>query len=192
MKREDYLAILKQRLSKERYIHSLGVEETAVHLARIYNLDERKAALAGLMHDYAKDMKKEMLLKKAVEFGIVINDVEINAYQVLHGPVGAKLLQQECGIDDEEVLQAIAKHTTGGKHMTELEKIVYLADYIEPNRDLPAVDEIRRKAEFDLDEAIFLVIEQTFVHLLRKKVCIDQNTVDLWNSLVKKKGEIDS
>ena len=142
-KYEGYKIILKEVLSEKRYAHSLSVADTAAKLAIINDADAEKAYLAGLMHDYAKDIPEDKLLAIAQEQGIIKDEAEILAPYILHGPVGAYLLRERKIITDEEILQAIALHTTGAAEMTLLDNIIYMADYIEPGRKHGNVDNIR-------------------------------------------------
>lgn len=188
MEQEILRLELEKRIDFQRYKHSLGVEETAVQLAKCYGADPKKAALAGLLHDWAKGLENEMLLKKAIEFDIVLKDIEREAPNLLHGPVGAKMVEAELGIKDREVLEAIALHTTGEKGMSLLAKIIYLADYIEPNRKFPGVKEIRKFSFLDLDQALLLATESTLNCLLQKKALIHAKTIGFRNSLLINKG----
>lgn len=182
--RKNLDVALKKRLSKARYQHSLGVQNTAFQLAKIYGADCEKAALAGLLHDWGKGMENDLLLKKASEFGIVLGDIERKSPFLLHGPIGAKLVEQELGIKDPEVLQAISLHTIGEEGMSLLDKIVYLADYIEPNRDFPGVQELRKISFVDLNKAIIKAIDHTLNFLIEKGALIHWQTVQLRNSLL--------
>lgn len=173
-------------MSPERFLHSLGVRDTARGLALKYGADVEKASLAGLIHDYARDMEDSLLLEKAREFGIPVSEVERLAPALLHGPVGAGLVARELGIDDEEVLRAVASHTTGGPAMTLLEQIIYVADYIEPGRDFPGVDELREATWRDLDRGTLQAFEHTLYYLLDRKMFIHPATVEGRNFLLMK------
>lgn len=175
---------LKEQLKEKRYLHSLGVEETAVKLARRYGLDEKQAAVAALLHDWGRGLENDLLLKKAKEFGIVVEGIEEQAPHLLHGPVGAKLVELELGINDPAILQAIALHTTGGEGMSLLDKVIYLADYVEPGRIFSGVETVRKMAFLDLDKALLMAAENSLYHLLRKKALIHQKTVELRNALL--------
>lgn len=175
---------LKDLLSEKRYQHSLGVEKVAVDLAKTYNVPLEQAALAGLLHDFAKGLGNDLLLKKAYEFDILVGDVEQRAPYLLHGPVGARMVQRELGITDQGVLQAIALHTTGAKEMTLLDKIIYLADYIEPARIFPGVEEIRKLSFMDLDKALLLATDSTLAYLLKRRALIHGQTIEFRNSLL--------
>ena len=157
--REEILKFLTQALSPKRLAHSLGVEETAEALALRYGADPEKAALAGLVHDCAKDLSENdlcwrgLLLHRRYEEWVEKNPA------LLHGPVGAIIARDDLGIEDEDVLLAVAWHTTGRAEMNTLEKIIYLADMIEPGRTFPGVEKLRAVAEEDLDEACLKALE---------------------------------
>jgi putative nucleotidyltransferase with HDIG domain len=153
---------LRQAIRPSRYRHTLGVTDTAVLLAACYGADMEKARIAGLLHDCGKEA----------------------ASALEHGAVGAKLAKEEYGINDEEILSAICWHTTGRPGMTLLEKIIFVADYIEPCRDgrLP-VERLRllRKTAFqDLDKTVVMILEDTFAFLKSRKTTIDKRSVDTY------------
>ena len=131
----DYTKIkewLKENLNEERYLHTLGTAECAKQLAKKYNMDEEKAYLAGLLHDCAKCFSKDKLLD-IIKKHLNVEESEILNYKTLHAPVSAYIAQTEFKVTDKEVLSAIRWHTLGRLDMTDFEKIVFLADKIEPN-----------------------------------------------------------
>lgn len=165
-KYEGYKIILQERLSEKRYKHSLNVADTAAKLAIVHNMDADKAYLAGLMHDYAKNLSGDELLEIAQKNDLLNDDVEILAPHVLHGPVGAYLLKKENIVTDEEVLQAISLHTIGSEYMTPFDALVYIADYIEPGRNFGNVDNIRAIAYKNLEFAFVSCLESVIAYLL--------------------------
>ena len=175
---------LRELISEERYLHSLGVADTAAELAERWGASVEKARIAGLMHDCGKSPSKNILLKRVLEFGIVMDEIEQAEPQLLHGHVSAELALREFGIDDEEVLSSIRYHTTGRVSMSLLEKIVYLADYIEPGRDFPGVDELRELAGQDLDMAVLRAMDLTLIHVIRRGLLIHPRTVAARNWLI--------
>lgn len=177
-------ADLKERLSSSRYIHSLGVSEMAKRLAEKYGADPEKAELAGLVHDCAKDMSLEDMQKVAEEGHFAIDPHMHDSKAILHGPAGAVLAKKIYGIKDEDVLSAIYYHTTGAANMTVLQKIIFLADYIEPSRDFPGVDKIRKAAEKSLYKGMITAYKSTISHLLDQKAYIYPLTLEGWNYLV--------
>ena len=157
---------LKKNMDESRYEHTLGVMYTSAALAMRYECDLDKALLAGLMHDCAKCMPNAKKLKTAEKYGLEITELEKKNPFMLHAKVGAVLAEKKYDITDEEVLGAIRWHTTGRPDMTLLEKIVYIADYIEPKRDkAPNLGEIRKLAFIDLDCALLKILQDTLNYL---------------------------
>lgn len=157
---------MKKSMDDSRYEHTLGVMYTSAALAMRYGYDIDKALLAGLMHDCAKCMPNAKKLKTAEKNGLEISELERKNPFMLHAKVGELLARKKYDIDDEEVLGAIRWHTTGRPDMTLLEKIVYVADYIEPKREkAPNLKEIRQLAFVDLDRALLKILEDTLGYL---------------------------
>ncbi|MCL6500976.1 MAG: bis(5'-nucleosyl)-tetraphosphatase (symmetrical) YqeK [Candidatus Pacearchaeota archaeon] len=189
MERHEALEIVKKQLTDHRYQHTLGVMETAIALAKQYGVDEKKAELAAIFHDYAKFRPKEEMKRIILEQNMP-NDLLLHNTELWHAPVGAYLVQTEVGINDEDILNAIRYHTSGRSDMTLLEKIIYIADYIEPGRIFPGVEEVRELAKHDLDEALIQALKNTIQFLLKKNQPIYPTTIDTYNALMmKKKGE---
>lgn len=137
---------LKKELKPKRYEHTLNVVESALKLAEIYPCDKDKVRYAALLHDCAKNYSDAQLLETAEKYYLNVDEVTRREPQLLHGPVGALVARTEYGIEDKEILGAIKYHTTGRKNMNVLEKIIYLADFIEPGRSYPGVDKLRKMA----------------------------------------------
>ncbi len=173
--------IIKERLPLRRFEHSLRVAATAGKLAVRWGVDERRAFLAGILHDYARDMPGEELLSLARDHGLVEDPVEELVPDLLHAAVGAVLVESAVGLGDQEVLQAIGSHTLGRIGMSPLEKIIFLADMIEPGRDFPGIEKLRRAAEQDLDRAMVLGIDATLAYCLKKGSPIHSRTVRVRN-----------
>lgn len=144
----------KEHMSKKRYEHCLGVEETAVELALLYNADEEKTRIVALLHDITKELSSEVQLQLCEEFGIILDSVEKHEPKIIHPITGAFFVKTRLNIDDEDILNAIRNHTTARKGMSILEKIIYLADFIEPSRDFEGVSKLRELAYKDLDSAM--------------------------------------
>ncbi|HWR41562.1 bis(5'-nucleosyl)-tetraphosphatase (symmetrical) YqeK [Sporomusa sp.] len=175
---------LSQLLSNKRFRHSLGVSQTAADLAARFGEDIDKAKLAGLLHDCARSIPSNNLLQTAAAFGIVVNDVEYRQPLLLHAPLGACLAQKEYGVTDPHILKAIALHTTGGRNLSNLEKIIYLADFIEPSRDFPGVDKLRSLALDDLDAAMLAAYDQSLHYVIEQGVLIHPATIEGRNYLL--------
>lgn len=178
---------LKKVLRESRYRHSIGVCETAVELARLYGADEEKAYIAGLLHDCAKCFDNETQIAMCKEYGIELDKITLACPAVIHAPLGAAVARSEYGIEDEEILRAIRLHTTGGTKMTGLDKIIYIADMIEPTREYNGVDELREIAFKDLDEAMLSALQSTLKFNIQKGTVIHPDTLSAWNSLLSDK-----
>lgn len=162
-------AWLEGRLSPHRYRHSLGVAETARRLAERHGADPQQAELAGLLHDAAREWKAAELVEAAARWDLPVGYLERMAPMAcLHGPVGSHLARETFGVADEGVLAAIAHHTMGREAMSLLEKVVFMADAIEPNRpDAPYIRELREVVWQDLDLACRRAYDLTFEYLLK-------------------------
>ena len=169
---------LKTKLDPMRYEHSLSVSFTCMNLAMRYGYDIDKAELAGLMHDCGKRFADEIILKKCISHKIPVTDAEMKALPVLHAKYGAWLAENKYGIEDPEIISAIACHTTGKVDMSVLDKIVYIADYIEPNRrEIPGLSKIRQIVFQNIDQAICLSSERTIRYLEDNGNKIDPMTI---------------
>ena len=157
---------LKASLKPGRYEHSLSVSFTCMALAMRYGYDLDKAELAGLLHDCAKCYDNNSIIAACRNSGMELTEGELQAPSIIHSRLGARMAEEKFGVNDPEILSAIACHTTGKPDMSLLDKILYIADYIEPRRykikDLPA---IRRLAFEDLDEALLQIMEGTLRYL---------------------------
>ena len=187
-------AQIKKVQDKKRYEHTLGVTYTAACLAMCYDIDTERAETAGLLHDCAiclsTDKKVSLCKKQSIE----INMTEAKNPFLLHAKAGAYLAEYKYGIRDEDILNAVRYHTTGRPGMSMLEKIVFIADYIEPGRNHSArLPELRRLAFQDLDKALVEVLRDTLRYLKGTDNEIDpmtQKTYDHYKKLLEKQQEI--
>ena len=188
----DILKKLTKEMQKvqdpKRFTHTLGVEYTAAALAMRYGEDVERAQIAGLLHDCAKCMENDKLLSACEKYHLPATDVEKRNPYLLHARVGSYLAKKEYKIEDPEILSAITWHTTGKEDMTLLEKIVYIADYIEPARNkAPRLPEIRKIAFEDLDHCMYAILHDTLEYLDGDPQDIDQATIrayDYYKKLV--------
>lgn len=181
---EDLYRQIRTRLTPERYEHTLGVIESAQDLARVYAVDSEKTELAALLHDCAKDLGPGELLKASSCFGIVVDEVERRETRLLHGPVGAAMAFSEYGVCDEDVLNAIRYHTTGRCGMSPLEKLIFLADYVEPGREFPGVDALRKLVRADLDKAVVTALDSTIEYVISNGWLLHPRGVEARNSMI--------
>jgi len=161
---EEADAFARSRLSKARYEHTLRVADTAEDLALAHGLDADRARLAAMLHDAAREMGPEEFLKLADRWNLQVGDPERQSPKLLHGPVAAGLARRELRIDDGEVLEAVMAHTTGRPGMGPLALVLYVADKIEPAREYPSVEHLRRLAREDLDGAALEALRRAMTH----------------------------
>lgn len=170
---------LNNALDEPRYEHTIGVMYTAGCMAMAYGYDISKAMLAGLLHDCAKCMSHEERLLLCKEYGVEVTSSEMENKALLHAKAGAVLAKIEYDISDIEILHAIAVHTTGEADMNMLDKIIYIADYIEPGRDkAPNLEYIRGLAYRDLDACMAQILHDTLEYLNAKGGLIDPATAE--------------
>ena len=163
-------------LKHKRIPHVLGTEEEAVRLAERYGADVEKARVAALLHDCTKKLNMEEQKVLCRQYGIVLDELEDKALKLLHAKTGAAIARDVFGVDDE-IYNAILWHTTGRAGMTLLEKIIYLADYIEPTRDFPGVEELRKACYEDLDKGLLMGLEMTVREMTEMGNPIHHNTL---------------
>lgn len=177
----------KLECDEERYLHSLGAEETSRELAARFGADEEKAALAALIHDNAKCFEYKELVQIVNENNFPIKDDVKNNHKILHAFAGAYLAQKELGIEDKDLLNAIMYHTTGRTAMSLLEKIVYLSDKLEKRTRPPEyrnkIAKILQQTN-DIDKTILVTVDLTIRSLLDRKLAINSRTIEVWNDLI--------
>lgn len=181
-------AEMQRILPRKRYLHTVAVAHLSAAYAAARGLDPEKALLAGILHDCAKAYTDEALLAECERCSLPVTEVEQRNGFLLHAKLGAYYAQERYFITDHEILSAIRYHTTGRPGMTDYEKIVFLADYLEPFRTqptTPALDEIRKIAFSDLDRAVFLVLENTVSYLSAKGQEMDFTTVEAYEEYKK-------
>ncbi|MDO4794247.1 MAG: bis(5'-nucleosyl)-tetraphosphatase (symmetrical) YqeK, partial [Filifactor alocis] len=163
----------------------MGVIDTAVALCEKYGIDTEKAELAALFHDYAKEWTKEEALEFFERSSVNLTELELRSPQLWHAKVAQRIAKEEYGIEDEDVLNAIRYHTTCRAGMSDLEIVIALADYIEPSRSYPGVEELRR-AEKDLGmrEALLQGLNHTIEYLLKEDQLIHPDTLEARNDLI--------
>lgn len=168
---------LEAKLDPMRYEHSLSVSFTCTALAMRYGYDIHQAELAGLLHDCAKRYSDNVLISKCEKHNIPLTQGELDAPAVIHARYGAWMAEHKFGIQDEEILSAIRCHTTGKPGMGLLDKILYVADYIEPRRDkADNLPKMRSLAFQDLDRTVFAMLSATLEYLEKKGAPVDPIT----------------
>ncbi len=184
-----YIEILKSRLGEKRFYHSLCVADEAKRLAVKYGGDEEKCFLAGLLHDITKNTPEEEHLKIFETFGIMLSDIEKNAFKLWHAMSGEAYLRFVLSIDDEEVLDAVRYHTTAKKNMSLTAKILYLADFTSADRDYSDVDTIRALVDKSLDEAMIYALKYSIKDLVDMNRAIHPDTLDAYNQIILSGGK---
>ncbi len=173
---------MRNELKNGRYIHTLGVANIAYSLAIKWNYPALNAMVAGMLHDCAKCLTDEKRISICKKNNIPINEAEAKSPQLLHAKVGAYLCKEKYKIDDQQIIHAIEVHTTGCPNMSLLDKIIYIADYIEPGRDKqPRLSILRKVAFEDLDRCLYMILEDSVEYLLDDGACIDDMTLKTYN-----------
>ena len=183
--------VLKKDLDDNRYQHTLGVMYTAASMAMRYDVDVLKALYAGLLHDCAKCIPNDKKLHLCGKYGFTVSDIERENPSLLHAKLGAYYARYKYDVYDQVILDAIAYHTTGRPNMTLLDKIIFVADYIEPNRKmLPEMEEIRKEAFTDLDTCVIHILKNTLDYLNKTTYEMDFMTQKTYDFYVVHKAEM--
>ena len=188
MKLNEILIEAKEKLTKDRYDHTLRVIETSEKLAVIHKVDIEKVTLASAMHDYSKCESKDYLENYIIDHKLD-KDLLNYHYELWHSHVGADIAFSKFDIKDKSILNAIKYHTTGRAKMDNVELIVFISDFIEPNRKMPGVNKIREIANEDLAEAALLIFKTSIPYLIGLNAIVYPGTIEAYNDLIKLKGE---
>ena len=169
--KDKILKYLKKNIKQRRFEHTLGTAECAVQMAKKYGADEKKAELAALLHDCAKEDTDKSMLKKAKKYGFEIDEMYERIPQLLHGAAAALIAREKFDVNDGEVLEAICYHTVPKPHMSDLAKIIYIADKIEKTRTFDDVKEIRDAVgKKSLDHVFLMTLKRVkLAHILNNK-----------------------
>lgn len=190
MNHEQYCQRLIESVTKQmderRLQHTLGVARTAKEIARIFGADVQKAEIAAILHDYCKQWPEKKIRQVIETMSQNSPDLLQYSKEIWHAPASAEIVRQELGIEDEEILNAIRYHTTGRVDMSLLEKVVCLADYIEPGRKYSGLNEIRRQVVYGIDHALIAAFGNTISFLAQRKQKIYPLTFLTYNNLVGK------
>jgi predicted HD superfamily hydrolase involved in NAD metabolism len=193
--KEEILEKMKKNLSPSRIEHILRVVDTAQLLAERYGVDPDRAEWAALLHDFYKWQDKEAYAAALEASGLALDKETAACQELSHGWMAADFMQSTLGIEDEEIYYAIATHTTGRSGMSLLEKVMYLADRVEPGRTHPGSDRLRSMAFQDLDRAVYIAMNQTLEYLLKNHSYIHPRTIearnDLWRNITERTERIE-
>lgn len=186
---EDALEALRERLGDAGFEHSVRTAETAAALALIYGVDVEASRLAGLLHDWDREAPREELPERASAAGVELTDVDRSAPYLLHAKTGARALADVFPGIDPQVLRAVARHTVGAEDMGDVDRVVWIADLIEPGRRFPGVNDLREAVgEMSLDALFALGYEHSLLHIIKRRKRLHPDTVAVWNSLVDGEG----
>lgn len=185
---EELRPIALSFLKPKRMPHVLGTEHEAAVLARRYGADVTSARIAALLHDCTKKLSMEEQLALCEQYGIALDELERKNLKLLHAKTGAAIARDLFGVSDE-IYWAIYWHTTGKADMTKLEKVIYLADYIEPNRDFPGVEKLRRAVHADLEHGLLMALEDSIEEMRQRGNPVHPNTVEARDYLLRGKNQ---
>ena len=181
---DDYKQIIKSRMGEKRYIHSVNVAKQAVHLAKKYGADVQKAETAGILHDITKETPQKEQLQIIKNAGIILNETEMSAPKLWHSISGAVFIENELGIKDPDILNAVRYHTTGRAGMSLLEKVIFIADFTGEERDYNGADEMKRLAEESLEKAMYMGLSFSISDLVARGLTVALPTVEAYNELI--------
>lgn len=179
---KEIISSLKEVLSMKRYEHTIRVKETAIELSSHYDVSIDKVEAAALLHDYAKCFSVETL-KSSIDKYALPSTLLTYHHELWHAPVAAELVKEKFHILDEDILNAIRYHTTGRVGMSPLEKIIFIADYIEPARNFPGIEDVRKLAIQNLDVAVRKALQNTILFLIGKDSTIHPDSFMAYNDL---------
>ncbi|MGR3741606.1 bis(5'-nucleosyl)-tetraphosphatase (symmetrical) YqeK [Companilactobacillus sp. DQM5] len=181
--RDFFIERLRKNLDENRFNHCLRVEKKSKELAIRFNANITRAGISGLLHDYCKQMPKEKFIEAVKKFNL---DEDLLNYGngIWHGSIGADIIREELDVNDEIILNAIRKHTIADPYMTDIDKIVFIADFIEDARDFPEVDMARKIAEKSLDDAVSFELKHTLEYLINNNKKIYPKMLNSYNKWV--------
>src|SRR5699024_293684 len=182
MKTDEAIDLVRPHLKQARFQHTLRVAETAVALAEKNNEPAGKVELASILHDFAKYFPLEDM-RRVINESELPKDLLLYHHELWHGPVASVIMEQEYGIADEDIKNAIRYHTTGRDGMSQFETILFVADYIEPGRSFPGVEEVREAANSDLYRAAWMALRNTIQFLISKHGTVYPDTFYAYNDL---------
>ncbi|MCI5688086.1 bis(5'-nucleosyl)-tetraphosphatase (symmetrical) YqeK [Anaerovoracaceae bacterium 42-11] len=190
MNTDSIKTYIEKNFSEKRKLHTEGVRVTAIDLAKKYGADPEKAETAALFHDMYRGVSVDVLNYYVKHLGL--SETYLNNSNLAHGKIAAIVMERDFGITDPDIINAVSYHTTGRPAMSVLEKVIYIADAIEPNRNYPGVEAIRKMAEEDLDKACLLSMDRTIEYVQQQGNFLDTDTIAARNDLketIRHKGE---
>ncbi|NLY20813.1 MAG: HD domain-containing protein [Tissierellia bacterium] len=172
----DNNKLLIENIGEKRFNHTIRVVETAEKLAKFYETNIESAKIAAYFHDCGKFLDKSLIWSKAEKYGLDIEDEMRQSPQIIHGFLAAKIIENDYGIEDIDILNSIRYHTTGRTNMSTLEKVIYISDYIEPGRSFEGVEIVRDMIYKNLDMALYTALNQTINNLIVNDIYIAKNS----------------
>ena len=187
MNTDSIKTYIEKNFSEKRKVHTEGVRQTAIALAKKYGGDVEKAEVAALFHDMFRGVSEDVLnyYVKHLE----LDSKYLNNCNLAHGKIAAILMQRDFDVDDEDIINAVSFHTTGRPGMSLLEKIIYIADAVEPNRRYPGVDELRKVVDKDLDQACLMSLNRAIDYVTSQGHFLDPDTIAARDDILKKEKE---
>ena len=186
MNTDSIRTYIENNFSEKRKIHTEGVRETAVKLAEKYGVDPSKAEIAALFHDMYRGVPVDVLNYYVKH--MKLDSKYINNANLAHGKIAAIIMERDYGVTDPDIINAVSFHTTGRAGMSQLEKVIYIADAIEPNRRYPGVDELRKAVWEDLDRACLMSINHTINYVSGQGHFLDPDTLMARDDFMKKEN----
>jgi predicted HD superfamily hydrolase involved in NAD metabolism len=177
LKIEHIRDTIKNRVSENRWKHIQGVVFEAQKLALFYGVSSHKAEMAALFHDYCRSLSKDLLNKHVKQIGLD-EKIYLDNDKLSHGKIAAELMKSEHGIEDMDILNAVKFHTTGRFNMSTLEKIIYMADAIEPGRTYEGIEKLRELAYQDIDKACIAILEKSVEHVQKNGEVLHKDTLE--------------
>ena len=187
MTESEIIKKLKEKQKERRFNHTLGVADEAERLAPKFGVDPKKARLAALLHDCAKNLDEksgEDFVALCEKYGVVPDIYAQKERALVHAFLGAAVAREDYGIEDKDILNSIYFHTTARADMSPLEKLIYIADMTEPGRTIPQAEEIRSLVEKDVDEALIYAIGCSIKHVIKKGTLVHPDSIHALNYLV--------
>ncbi len=183
---KEIIKYLKKHITEKRLDHTLGTAECAVKMAKIYDVKEKSAEVAALLHDCAKESKDKELIEKAKEYGFAIDGMYKKIPQLLHGAAGALVAKKKFGIKDKDILEAICYHTIPKPNLSDLAKVIYIADKIERTRIFDDVEEIRSAVEKrkPLDHVFLMTLKRVKLSQILNNKPVHPSSLDTYNHIV--------
>jgi predicted HD superfamily hydrolase involved in NAD metabolism len=182
-------ADVRARTDEHRFRHALGVARMAERLALRYGVSTLKARVAGILHDVARLWKADKLFAYATSHGVPVSEVARKAPVLMHAAIGAEIARSEFAFDDADVIGAIAHHTVASAGMSDIEKVLYVADSIEPGRTFPQRAALEAAAFRSLDEGLFACVRASMDHLTARRIAVAQETLDLYDDMMRRYGD---